>query len=190
MILNTKVVSCEKEKIKFNCTNCDSIKRKESKNFRLSIYRLLVCVWISWWGCCGGGRVDYLCTSWSDMMHMSTSEVIFYIRASTLKYVTSYRSLIMSIMQEQLLEEQQQEIEILRLAKLREIEKKKKLSERQFRGKNLREHSIFYTTCVLAFFSVSAGSSILFLVPLYVGEYEILKFSWAFEILQYILVNF
>lgn len=75
-------------------------------------------------------------------------------------------------MQEQLLEEQQQEIEILRIAKLREIEKqKKKLTERQFRGKNLREHGIFYTTCVLAFFSVSAGSSILFLVPLYVGEF-------------------
>lgn len=80
-------------------------------------------------------------------------------------------------MQEQLLEEQQQEIEILRIAKLREIEKKKKLSERQFRGKNLREHSIFYTTCVLAFFSVSAGSSILFLVPLYVGEFQMIPLN-------------
>lgn len=90
----------------------------------------------------------------------------------------------MSVMKEQLLEEQQQqEIEILRLAKLREIEKKKKLSERQFRGKNLREHSIFYTTCVLAFFSVSAGSSILFLVPLYVGESNSIKFS-LFNMIQ------
>ncbi|KAL7033862.1 hypothetical protein ACKWTF_007751 [Chironomus riparius] len=70
--------------------------------------------------------------------------------------------------EEQLLEQQQQEIEILRLAKLREIEKRQKFSERTFKGKNIREHSIFYTTCVLAFFSVSAGSSILFLVPLYV----------------------
>lgn len=54
---------------------------------------------------------------------------------------------------------------------MRELEKKKlKFSERKFKGKNIREHSIFYTTVTLAFFSVSAGASILFLVPLYVGK--------------------
>jgi hypothetical protein len=75
-------------------------------------------------------------------------------------------------MQEQLLEEQQQELELLRIAKLRELEKRKaRFTERKFKGKNLREHSIFYTTVTLAFFSVSAGASILFLVPLYVGEF-------------------
>ena len=110
------------------------------------------------------------------MMHMSTSEVNnYHICLSTSDHATSQlfslkRNIFFRIMQEQLLEEQQQDIEILRLAKLREIERKKKLSEKQFKGKNLREHSIFYTTCVLAFFSVSAGSSILFLVPLYVGK--------------------
>lgn len=75
-------------------------------------------------------------------------------------------------MQEQLLEEQQQELELLRIAKLRELEKRKaRFTERKYKGKNLREHSIFYTTVTLAFFSVSAGASILFLVPLYVGEF-------------------
>lgn len=73
--------------------------------------------------------------------------------------------------QEQLLEQQQQELELIRIAKLRELEKNKlKFSERKFKGKNIREHSIFYTTVTLAFFSVSAGASILFLVPLYVGK--------------------
>ncbi|CRK97791.1 CLUMA_CG011170, isoform A, partial [Clunio marinus] len=72
--------------------------------------------------------------------------------------------------EEQLLEhQQQQELELIRIAKLRELEKQKqKFSERKFKGKNIREHSIFYTTVTLVFFSVSAGASILFLVPLYV----------------------
>jgi hypothetical protein len=89
-----------------------------------------------------------------------------------------------SCKQEQLLEQQQQDIEILRLAKLRELEKKQKFSERTFKGKNIREHSIFYTTCVLAFFSVSAGSSILFLVPLYVGRlnYFLLSGFWNLNV--------
>jgi hypothetical protein len=77
----------------------------------------------------------------------------------------------MSCPQEQLLEQQQQELELIRIAKLRDLEKRKqKFSERKFKGKNIREHSIFYTTVTLAFFSVSAGASILFLVPLYVGK--------------------
>lgn len=83
--------------------------------------------------------------------------------------------------QEQLLEEQQQELELLRIAKLRELEKRKaRFTERKFKGKNLREHSIFYTTVTLAFFSVSAGASILFLVPLYVGELSTIFFPLFF----------
>lgn len=159
----TKIVQCEI----YNCTN--SIKR-EKIFFRVAyIYRIRLCVnllmgMLWWWS---SGLFKQKLIRYDAYEHIRGN---FYIRNLTLKHVTSHRSLPLVTMQEQLLEEQQQEIEILRLAKLREIEKKKKLSERQFRGKNLREHSIFYTTCVLAFFSVSAGSSILFLVPLYVGK--------------------
>lgn len=79
-----------------------------------------------------------------------------------------------------MLEEQQQELELLRIAKLRELEKRKaRFTERKFKGKNLREHSIFYTTVTLAFFSVSAGASILFLVPLYVGELSTIFFRFC-----------
>lgn len=59
--------------------------------------------------------------------------------------------------EEQLLE-QQQELELIRLARLRELEKNKlKFSERKFKGKNLRDHTIFYTTATLVFFSVSGN---------------------------------
>jgi hypothetical protein len=101
-------------------------------------------------------------------MRSGTSEV-----SKFLSLCQSLPLIIVSLqsIQEQLLEQQQQELELIRIAKLRELEKnKQKFSERKFKGKNIREHSIFYTTVTLAFFSVSAGASILFLVPLYVGK--------------------
>ncbi|KAI9579217.1 hypothetical protein GQX74_004689 [Glossina fuscipes] len=58
---------------------------------------------------------------------------------------------------------QQQE---LRLRKLRELAPKKKNGNRRFRS--WRERVRFYSTSTLAFFSVTAGASLLFLVPLYV----------------------
>ncbi|XP_058974107.1 protein tipE-like [Musca domestica] len=64
---------------------------------------------------------------------------------------------------ELLLEQQQQE---LRLRKLRELAPKKKNGNRRFRS--WRERARFYATSTLAFFSVTAGASLLFLVPLYV----------------------
>ncbi|CAO1410089.1 unnamed protein product [Diamesa serratosioi] len=83
--------------------------------------------------------------------------------------------------EEQLLE-QQQELELIRLARLRELEKNKlKFSERKFKGKNIRDHTIFYTTATLVFFSVSAGASILFLVPLYVDPAVATLFSEFIE---------
>lgn len=71
--------------------------------------------------------------------------------------------------EEELLEEQQQELN--RLKKLREAkdeETKKPFFERQYSGRTIVEHTLFYTTATLVFFSVAAGTSILFLVPLYV----------------------
>ncbi|XP_034487833.1 protein tipE [Drosophila innubila] len=64
---------------------------------------------------------------------------------------------------ELLLEQQQQE---LRLRKIRELAPKKKNGNRRFRS--WRERARFYGTSTLAFFSVTAGASLLFLVPLYV----------------------
>ena len=64
---------------------------------------------------------------------------------------------------ELLLEQQQQE---LRLRKKRELAPKKKNGNRRFRS--WRERARFYGTSTLAFFSVTAGASLLFLVPLYV----------------------
>ncbi|XP_065371623.1 protein tipE [Calliphora vicina] len=64
---------------------------------------------------------------------------------------------------ELLLEQQQQE---LRLRKLRELAPKKKNGNRRYRS--WRERASFYGTSTLAFFSVTAGASLLFLVPLYV----------------------
>lgn len=63
---------------------------------------------------------------------------------------------------ELLLEQQQQQIE---LRKTRELAPKKK-NEKRFRS--WRERASFYSTSTLAFFSVTAGASLLFLVPLYV----------------------
>jgi len=99
----------------------------------------------------------------------------WYIRGKKfspwLRWKKNLCNIIIMQQQEQLLE-QQQELELLRIARLRELEKKKlKFSERTYKGKNIREHTIFYTTVTLAFFSVSAGASILFLVPLYVGKF-------------------
>lgn len=62
---------------------------------------------------------------------------------------------------ELLLEQQQQE---LRNRKLKELIPKKKVVKK----KSWRERATFYTTSTLAFFSVTAGASLLFLVPLYV----------------------
>lgn len=64
---------------------------------------------------------------------------------------------------ELLLEQQQQE---LRLRKLRELAPKKKNGNRRFLS--WRERARFYGTSTLAFFSVTAGASLLFLVPFYV----------------------
>lgn len=64
---------------------------------------------------------------------------------------------------ELLLEQQQQE---LRLRKKKELAPKKKNGNRRFRS--WRERVSFYGTSTLAFFSVTAGASLLFLVPLYV----------------------
>lgn len=62
---------------------------------------------------------------------------------------------------ELLLEQQQQE---LRNRKLKELVPKKK----EVKKRSWRETASFYTTSTLAFFSVTAGASLLFLVPLYV----------------------
>lgn len=62
---------------------------------------------------------------------------------------------------ELLLEQQQQE---LRNRKLKELVPKKKIEKKR----TWRERANFYATSALAFFSVTAGSSLLFLVPLYV----------------------
>lgn len=64
---------------------------------------------------------------------------------------------------EQLLEQQQQE---LRNRKLKELVPKKKPP--QVKKVSWRERANFYATSTLAFFSVTAGASLLFLVPLYV----------------------
>lgn len=64
---------------------------------------------------------------------------------------------------ELLLEQQQQE---LRNRKLKELVPKKKPA--QAKKRTWRERISFYTTSALAFFSVTAGASLLFLVPLYV----------------------
>lgn len=64
---------------------------------------------------------------------------------------------------EQLLEQQQQE---LRNRKLKELAPKKKVV--QVKKVSWRERLNFYATSTLAFFSVTAGASLLFLVPLYV----------------------
>lgn len=64
---------------------------------------------------------------------------------------------------EQLLEQQQQE---LRNRKLKELAPKKKPA--QVKKVSWRERANFYATSTLAFFSVTAGASLLFLVPLYV----------------------
>lgn len=63
---------------------------------------------------------------------------------------------------EQLLEQQLLEQRKLRL---KELTPKKKISQQK---RSWREQARFYITSTLAFFSVSAGSSLLFLVPLYV----------------------
>lgn len=64
---------------------------------------------------------------------------------------------------EQLLEQQQQE---LRNKKLKELAPKKKPPP--VKKVSWRERLNFYATSTLAFFSVTAGASLLFLVPLYV----------------------
>lgn len=64
---------------------------------------------------------------------------------------------------ELLLEQQQQE---LRNRKLKELAPKKKVAP--VRQRSFRERASFYATSTLAFFSVTAGASLLFLVPLYV----------------------
>lgn len=64
---------------------------------------------------------------------------------------------------ELLLEQQQQE---LRNRKLKELAPKKKNG--QPKKRSWRERANFYATSTLAFFSVTAGASLLFLVPLYV----------------------
>lgn len=64
---------------------------------------------------------------------------------------------------EQLLEQQQQE---LRNRKLKELVPKKKAAQQK--KQTWRERASFYATSTLAFFSVTAGASLLFLVPLYV----------------------
>lgn len=64
---------------------------------------------------------------------------------------------------ELLLEQQQQE---LRNRKLKELVPKKKPIP--VRKRTWRERASFYTTSTLAFLSVTAGASLLFLVPLYV----------------------
>lgn len=64
---------------------------------------------------------------------------------------------------EQLLEQQQQE---LRNRKLKELAPKKKTPP--VKKVSWRERLNFYATSTLAFFSVTAGASLLFLVPLYV----------------------
>lgn len=64
---------------------------------------------------------------------------------------------------EQLLEQQQQE---LRNRKLKELAPKKKVVP--VKKVSWRERVNFYATSTLAFFSVTAGASLLFLVPLYV----------------------
>lgn len=64
---------------------------------------------------------------------------------------------------ELLLDQQQQE---LRKRKLKELApKKKNVTPRK---RTFRENISFYSTSTLAFFSVTAGASLLFLVPLYV----------------------
>lgn len=64
---------------------------------------------------------------------------------------------------EQLLEQHQNE---QRRLKLKELAPKKKNGLKQKR--TWRQRANFYTTSTLAFFSVTAGASLLFLVPLYV----------------------
>lgn len=63
---------------------------------------------------------------------------------------------------EQLLEQHQNE---QRRLKLKELGPKKK---NVVKKRTLRETASFYTTSTLAFFSVTAGASLLFLLPLYV----------------------
>lgn len=74
---------------------------------------------------------------------------------------------------EQLLEQQQQE---LRNRKLKELAPKKKVVPRKV---SWRERLGFYATSTLAFFSVTAGASLLFLVPLYVDP-AIATLTWDF----------
>lgn len=75
---------------------------------------------------------------------------------------------------EQLLEQQQQE---LRNRKLKELVPKKKATPEK--KKSWREKLSFYATSTLAFFSVTAGASLLFLVPLYVDP-AIATLTWDF----------
>lgn len=63
---------------------------------------------------------------------------------------------------ELLLDEQEE----LRKQKLKELTKAKK--QRHHQGQSCRQRARFYMTTMLAVFSMSAGSSLLFLVPLYV----------------------
>lgn len=65
---------------------------------------------------------------------------------------------------ELLLDQQQQE---LRQRKIKELAPKKK-NVKDTKKKTIRERIKFYGTSTLAFFSVTAGASLLFLVPLYV----------------------
>lgn len=61
---------------------------------------------------------------------------------------------------------EQQQNEEFRIRKLKELAPKKKPVEKPKR--TFKEHVKFYATSTLAFFSVTAGASLLFLVPLYV----------------------
>lgn len=75
---------------------------------------------------------------------------------------------------EQLLEQQQQELRNRKLKEL--VPKKKTIPEKK---KSWREKLSFYATSTLAFFSVTAGASLLFLVPLYVDP-AIATLTWDF----------
>lgn len=67
--------------------------------------------------------------------------------------------------QQQQLQLEQQEQE-LRIRKLKELAPQKKTPPKKHR--TCKERAAFYATSTLAFFSVTAGASLLFLVPLYV----------------------
>lgn len=65
----------------------------------------------------------------------------------------------------ELLLDQQEE---LRIRKIKELAFAKKGQTRQKGSRNCREQALFYATSFLAVLSIAAGSSLLFLVPLYV----------------------